>query len=90
MGWVPVDPSLRTHLWHLSVVNLSTGHGLIVKYNQDMKSLSITINPLKDLVGNTFELIGTNVNGNPYGMSFFCGNYVLLFEFLFPTWSSQA
>jgi len=68
VGWVPVDPSLRNHLWHLSVVNLSTSHGLVTKYNKEIKSLTVSIFPLKDLVGNTFELIGTNVNANPYGL----------------------
>jgi len=30
VGWVPVDPSLRQHLWHLSAVNLNEGIGLFL------------------------------------------------------------
>ena len=65
VGWVPVDPSLRNHLWHLSVVNLSTSHALVLKYEKSV--LTMKIYPLTDLVGCTFELVGTNVNANPYG-----------------------
>ena len=70
VGWVPIDPSLRTHLWHLSVVDLKRGEGLFLKNNKLKGKLQISIEKLENFIGKTFELIGTNVNANPYGKSF--------------------
>ena len=69
VGWVPIDPSLRTHLWHLSVVDLKRGEGLFLK-DKPKGKLQISIEKLENFLGKTFELIGTNVNANPYGKPF--------------------
>ncbi|XP_046573805.1 uncharacterized protein C12orf29 homolog [Haliotis rubra] len=63
-GWVPVDPKGREHLWHLSSVDLTNGLGLVLR--QTAEGLCIDNVPLTELLGSTVELIGTNVNGNPY------------------------
>ena len=67
VGWVPVDPSLRQHLWHLSAVNLNEGIGLFL-YDQDgsQEPIRMKVDRLENHSGKTFELIGTHVNGNPY------------------------
>ncbi|XP_057290468.1 uncharacterized protein C12orf29 homolog [Hydractinia symbiolongicarpus] len=69
VGWVPVDPSLRTHLWHLSVVDLTLGKALFL-FDSDVDDgqIQMSIQDLKNHFNQTFELIGTNVNGNPYGL----------------------
>ena len=67
VGWVPVDPSLRMHVWHLSVVDLNRGEGLFLSEEQPGGPMKIHRVKLEDLLGKTFELIGTNVNANPYG-----------------------
>jgi len=67
VGWVPVDPSLRQHLWHLSSVNLNEGVGLFLyDKNGSQGPALIEIDRLEKHCGKTFELIGTHVNGNPY------------------------
>ncbi|XP_002156396.2 RNA ligase 1 isoform X1 [Hydra vulgaris] len=66
VGWVPVDPSVRTHLWHLSAVDLIGGFFLCLNENAEDESLIARIALLDDYLGATFELIGTKVNGNPY------------------------
>jgi hypothetical protein len=67
-GWVPVDPKSRQHLWHLAVVDLDVGLGLFMLPDpDDSEKLLITMSPLQEYIGSTLELIGTNVNGNPYG-----------------------
>ena len=65
-GWVPVDPTGRQHLWHLQPVDFNRGVGLFLQENQDEGHLEIILRPLKEFEGATLELIGTNVNGNPY------------------------
>ena len=66
-GWVPVDTTSKQHVWHLSSVDLSKGIGLFLMPITDNENmLQLTILELKSLVGSTVELIGTNVNGNPY------------------------
>ena len=69
-GWVPVDPKSRTHVWHASTVDLEVGLALVIRpiegKHVEEHCLEITIVPLKDLQGSTLELIGTNVNANPY------------------------
>ena len=67
VGWVPIDPSLRNHLWHLSVVDLVSGYALVANYVSSDGSLRISFCPLEKMIGSTVELIGTNVNANPYG-----------------------
>ncbi|KAK2158165.1 hypothetical protein LSH36_175g01034 [Paralvinella palmiformis] len=63
-GWVPVDAKSRQHCWHLSVVNLEKGFAFILQRRDD--HLEIVTCDMAELCGCTLELIGTNVNGNPY------------------------
>lgn len=67
-GWVPVDTSSRQHLWHLTSVDLVNEVGLVIQPIPDDVDgmLEVVAKPLQDLCGTTLELIGTNVNGNPY------------------------
>ncbi|KAK3594123.1 hypothetical protein CHS0354_040897 [Potamilus streckersoni] len=69
-GWVPVDPKCRQHCWHLSAVNLNKGVGLFLRQDEEEISgrLLIEALPLSELEGCTAELIGTNINANPYGI----------------------
>ncbi|KAL5007468.1 hypothetical protein ScPMuIL_016274 [Solemya velum] len=68
-GWVPVDRTSRQHCWHLGAVDLDNSLGLVMReddcYHGD---LIIEARPLEELEGHTAELIGTHINGNPYGI----------------------
>jgi len=67
VGWVPVDPSLRQHLWHLSAVHFNDAIGLFLKDSKNVNEpMNIQVDKLENYYGKTFELIGSNVNGNPY------------------------
>nr|XP_057930623.1 RNA ligase 1 [Doryrhamphus excisus] len=68
-GWVPVEDDNKQYCWHSSVVDNSVGSALVLRpvlNNED--TLEIAAVPLADLLEQTLELIGTNVNGNPYGL----------------------
>uniref|UniRef100_A0A3Q0RJ30 RNA ligase 1 n=1 Tax=Amphilophus citrinellus TaxID=61819 RepID=A0A3Q0RJ30_AMPCI len=68
-GWVPVEKDNRQYCWHSSVVDYKAGTAVVLRPccdNEDM--LEITSVPLAELQEQTLELIGTNVNGNPYGL----------------------
>ncbi|XP_061826383.1 RNA ligase 1 isoform X2 [Nerophis lumbriciformis] len=68
-GWVPVEDDNKQYCWHSSVVDSSVGSALVLRpvlNNED--TLEIVALPLADLLEQTLELIGTNVNGNPYGL----------------------
>ncbi|XP_014825493.1 PREDICTED: uncharacterized protein C12orf29 homolog isoform X1 [Poecilia mexicana] len=68
-GWVPVQKSNKQYCWHSSVVDYELGVALVLKPGcDDDDLLEITALPLADLQEQTLELIGTNVNGNPYGL----------------------
>jgi len=83
-GWVPVDPGARQHVWHLSCVDFSLGVALVLRQltpTHDLhpgdpcvtpdpsdRLLVIRAEPLSNLIGRTCELIGTNINANPYGL----------------------
>ncbi|XP_051975915.1 uncharacterized protein C12orf29 homolog [Xyrauchen texanus] len=68
-GWVPVDHINKQYCWHASVVNYDAGVGLVLRTDEkDEGLLKIVSVPLADLMEQTLELIGTNVNGNPYGL----------------------
>uniref|UniRef100_T1JKY1 RNA ligase 1 n=1 Tax=Strigamia maritima TaxID=126957 RepID=T1JKY1_STRMM len=68
-GWIPIEATSRTHCWHLSAVDLDEGLILILKLSgNDDFSLEFSIVRLNSLEGKTLELIGTNINGNPYGL----------------------
>ena len=63
-GWIPVDPTSRQHLWHLACVDLDKSVGLVLQSNDN--ELEITLQLLNNFCGCTMEVIGTNINGNPY------------------------
>nr|XP_061813324.1 RNA ligase 1-like [Nerophis lumbriciformis] len=69
-GWVPVEDGNKQYCWHSSVVDYSAGTALILRptANNDYDTLEIAAVPLNDLQEQTLELIGTNINGNPYGL----------------------
>lgn len=67
-GWVPVEKNNKQYCWHSSVVDHNMGKALVLRPSaDDADSLEIAAVPLGDLLEQTLELIGTNVNGNPYG-----------------------
>ena len=66
-GWVPIDPTSRQYCWHASTVDLNLGIGLVLQQiDPSDNQLSVAIVDLSELQGHTLELIGTNINGNPY------------------------
>ncbi|RUS75602.1 hypothetical protein EGW08_016628 [Elysia chlorotica] len=68
-GWVPVELTSRQHCWHLSAVNMEEGMALVLRESQDHTGeLVLKSEPLSDLIGQTCELVGSNINGNPYGL----------------------
>ncbi|KAH3884135.1 hypothetical protein DPMN_008107 [Dreissena polymorpha] len=66
-GWVPVYPASRQHCWHLSAVDLKAGLAVVLREENEF-TLCIECVHLSSLLGRTAELIGTNINGNPYGI----------------------
>lgn len=67
-GWVPVEKNNKQYCWHSSVVDHNVGKVLVLRPSaNDADGLEITAVPLGDILEQTLELIGTNVNGNPYG-----------------------
>ncbi|XP_042848802.1 uncharacterized protein C12orf29 homolog isoform X6 [Panthera tigris] len=68
-GWVPVEKNNKQYCWHSSVVNYEFEVALVLKHHPDDPGLlEISAVPLSDLLEQTLELIGTNINGNPYGL----------------------
>ncbi|GFR75670.1 chromosome 12 open reading frame 29 [Elysia marginata] len=68
-GWVPVEAKSRQHCWHLSAVSLENGLALVLRESPDyIGELVLEAEPLSNLVGQTCELVGSNINGNPYGI----------------------
>ncbi|KAM8974044.1 RNA ligase 1 [Pelodytes ibericus] len=68
-GWVPVENGNKQYCWHSSVVNYEAGVGVVLKpCSEETGSLEICLVQLSDLLEQTLELIGTNINGNPYGI----------------------
>ncbi|XP_039256956.2 RNA ligase 1-like [Styela clava] len=71
-GWVPVESTNPQYCWHSSVIDYNTGMALTLKLSSDTKNgdKAVEISPtaLADLDRKTLELIGTNINGNPYGL----------------------
>lgn len=58
----------KQYCWHSSVVDYEVGAALVLGPSADDEDvLEIAAVPLADLLEQTLELIGTNVNGNPYG-----------------------
>ncbi|KAJ7410331.1 hypothetical protein WISP_109217 [Willisornis vidua] len=67
-GWVPVEKNNKQYCWHSSVINYEAEIALVLKRHADPELLEITPVPLSELLGQTLELIGTNINANPYGI----------------------
>ncbi|XP_028304276.1 RNA ligase 1 isoform X2 [Gouania willdenowi] len=68
-GWVPVEKDNKQYCWHSSVVDYQVGQALVLGPSADDKDeLEITAVSLADLQEQTLELIGTNINGNAYGL----------------------
>lgn len=58
----------KQYCWHSSVVDYEVGVALVLRPSADDEDmLEIAAVPLSELMEQTLELIGTNVNGNPYG-----------------------
>ncbi|XP_048404815.1 RNA ligase 1 isoform X2 [Stegostoma tigrinum] len=67
-GWVPVEKGSKSYCWHLSTVNYDAGLALVLRPCLEKNLLEITAVPLADLLEQTLELVGTHINGNPYGL----------------------
>ncbi|KAM4618928.1 RNA ligase 1 isoform 2-T2 [Polymixia lowei] len=68
-GWVPVERDNKQYCWHSCVVDYDSGVALVLRPNAENEDmLEISMVPLSDLLEQTLELIGTNINGNPYGL----------------------
>lgn len=58
----------KQYCWHASVVDHQQGAALVLRPSvDDEDALEAAAVPLAELLEETLELIGTNVNGNPYG-----------------------
>lgn len=58
----------KQYCWHSSVVDCDTGAALVLRPSADDEDmLEVAAVPLADVMEQTLELIGTNINGNPYG-----------------------
>lgn len=63
-----MEKNSKQYCWHSSVVNYELGIALVLRHNPDEPGLlEISAVPLSELLEQTLELIGTNINGNPYG-----------------------
>ncbi|CAB1454884.1 unnamed protein product [Pleuronectes platessa] len=68
-GWVPVEKDNKQYCWHSSVLDYEVGVALVLRPKaNDEDMLEIVAVLLADLMEQTLELIGTNVNGNPYDL----------------------
>ncbi|XP_054475839.1 uncharacterized protein C12orf29 homolog isoform X2 [Anoplopoma fimbria] len=68
-GWVPVEKDNKQYCWHASVVDSEARAALVLRpCAEDEDMLEVASVQLADLLEQTLELIGTNVNGNPYGL----------------------
>ncbi|XP_029909725.1 RNA ligase 1 isoform X1 [Myripristis murdjan] len=68
-GWVPVEKDNKQYCWHASVVDHDAAVALVLRPSAEEEDmLEIVTVQLAELMEQTLELIGTNVNGNPYGL----------------------
>uniref|UniRef100_A0A4W3IQJ0 RNA ligase 1 n=1 Tax=Callorhinchus milii TaxID=7868 RepID=A0A4W3IQJ0_CALMI len=67
-GWIPVEQESRQYCWHGSAVNYETKVALVMKAHSEQNLLEITTVHLMELLEQTLELVGTHINGNPYGL----------------------
>lgn len=89
-GWVPVEKNNKQYCWHSSVVDHNIGKALVLRPSaDDADSLEIAAVPLGDLLEQTLELIGTNVNGNPYGNVWLVSIYASFTFWTFTVWRKQ-
>ncbi|CAK8683138.1 RNA ligase 1-like [Clavelina lepadiformis] len=65
-GWVPVVTDKRQYCWHNTTVDEENSLALILR--EAGECLELTVQQMDDFLGKTLELIGTCVNGNPYGL----------------------
>ncbi|KAL7982556.1 hypothetical protein Chor_010154 [Crotalus horridus] len=68
-GWVPVEKNSKLYCWHSSAVDYEYELALILKHHaEEPDLLEICPVPLIEIAEQTLELIGTNINANPYGL----------------------
>ncbi|XP_022340322.2 RNA ligase 1-like [Crassostrea virginica] len=68
-GWVPVERKSRQYCWHTSAVDFDGALGLFLRQSRDCdRCLHLQVLPLRNFLGCTAELIGTNVNANTYNI----------------------
>ncbi|XP_063165030.1 RNA ligase 1 [Candoia aspera] len=68
-GWVPVEKNSKLYCWHSSAVDYEYELALILKHHaEEPDLLEISPVPLTEFTEQTLELIGTNINANPYGL----------------------
>ncbi|KAM8891654.1 RNA ligase 1 isoform 3-T3 [Spinachia spinachia] len=67
-GWIPVEKDSKQYCWHASVLDPDLRAALVLRpCAEDEDALEVAALPLANLLEQTLELIGTNVNGNPSG-----------------------
>lgn len=57
----------KQHCWHCAAVSDEAGVALLLRPHTEPGLLEISPVPLAELLEQTLELIGTNINANPYG-----------------------
>ena len=70
LGWVPVQVDPKQYCWHHSAISDEFKLLLVLKdsgISSDNSRLVLSVEPMSNYCGKTLELIGTNVNANPYG-----------------------
>ncbi|MEE6480259.1 hypothetical protein FKM82_012519 [Ascaphus truei] len=59
----------KQYCWHSRAVNYERGVAIVLRPNaEDPGCLEICLVSLSEILEQTLELIGTNINGNPYGI----------------------
>lgn len=68
---MPVEKNSKLYCWHSSAVDYEYELALILKHHaEEPDLLEICPVPLIEITEQTLELIGTNINANPYGKHF--------------------
>lgn len=63
-----MEKNSKQYCWHTSVVDYEFELALVLKHHaEEPDLLEISPVPLSKLSEQTLELIGTNINANPYG-----------------------
>lgn len=85
-----MEKNNKQYCWHSSVVDHNVGKALVLRPSaDDADSLEIAAVPLGELLEQTLELIGTNVNGNPYGNVKLASIYASFTSRTFTVWGKQ-